>query len=707
MMEIGENTPKKIKEIKEITISNKKTLTSGIKEYSNEVNIIPIKITLTPKIKQNLIKNFNATSSNKLYHKNKKVDHETNNNIIKSRKIIMTPKIEPHFSNSSSMVTTPNVIIKNFNYNNVYNINIDKEKEKKTPTKIYKNYTYNKPKTTSNINLKNNNIINFNSIDDKNIISYNILKKEKGKKEIYVRINSDKNILANQKNEINDKIINNMEMKDLDIEKKNQVKTLYYIYQNNNKKSKNIKRTLSNMSINSSKNQFDNNYYLPFNPNELSIILEKINSIIISLSKNEARNIYINCQEFFDFYNNSSLKRIFPSFFKEGHKLIIVSSINLCLFSLIVIYNLSSENLMSYNIINIIERVLLYCRNNFSLFIKQIQIKYKINCESIFKKYLVNKNIIKITKEEELIDNIYQNSKEMTNDIKLIMDYYKRINIMFYNNIIDIFNNISIKKEDDFINLFFNYISRNDIKLFDKVCETSRIRYINTNVNNSFIKFFSPKKINIFENLSIKKDKINNNKLITRKLVKRTKKETLKNEIEIPYIKTPSMKKYTLILDLDKTLCYENDKTGEIILRNGLFSFLSTIKPFYELISFSLESKMFCDSIINFIEQDKKYFDYKFYKEHSILYENNFVKDISLIGRDISKIIIVDDDEICFKLNKENGIKIASFNGQNNNDNKLFELKKILKEICIENYEDVRIALKNYKLEIINKITLD
>ena len=206
---------------------------------------------------------------------------------------------------------------------------------------------------------------------------------------------------------------------------------------------------------------------------------------------------------------------------------------------------------------------------------------------------------------------------------------------------------------------------------------------------------------------AIKKDNINNNKLITKKLVKRNKKEIINNKIEIPYIKTPSMKKYTLILDLDKTLSYKNNKTGEIILRNGLFSFLSTIRPFYEIISFSLESKIFCDSIMNMIEQDKKYFDYKFYKEHSILYKNNLVKDISLIGRDISKIIIVDDDEVCFKLNKENGIKIASFNGENNNDNKLFELKRILRQIFIENYEDVRIALKNYKLEIINKITLD
>ena len=703
MSETELNTPRKIKEI---TISNKKSITSGNKKYANEINIIPIKITLTPKIKQNLLKSFNSTTKNRLYQKDN--NDEINKKLsIKSKKIIMTPKVESNYSNCSSSLTSPSVIIKNFNYNNVYNINIDKEKDKKTPMKIYKNYTYNKPKTTSNINLKND--MTFNN----SIISDNKFNKDKEKKEYYSRINSEKNILKSRKNLVNNNIINNNEIKFIDFSKKNQIKTLYYNIKDNNKNiyNRDIKRTLSNMTIKSAEIKLDNNYYLPFNPNDLYLLFEKINFIIISLSKNKGKDIYINCQDFFIFYNKSSLKRVFPSFFNENYKLILDSSINLCLFSLIIIYNLSSENLMTYNIINIIERILLYCKINFALFIIQIQIKYKINLGNIFQKYLISKNITNITKEKDLINIIYQNSKTMTNDIKLIMNYYKTVNAMLYNNMVEKFNNISIQKEDDYINYFFDSISKQDIQTINKICETSRnnnIKSDNLN-NNSYINVnvFSPKRKNAFENLSIKKDDINNYKIITKKLVKRQKKEILKNRIEIPYIKTPPMKKYTLILDLDKTISYINNITGEIKLRNGLFSFLSGIKPFYEIITFSLEPKNTCDSVINMIEQDKKYFDFKFYKEHSVLYENNLVKDLSLIGRDISKTIIVDDEEVCFKLNKENGIKIAPFNGENNNDNKLFELKKLLKEIYVANYDDLRIALKNYKLDIINKITLN
>ena len=69
--------------------------------------------------------------------------------------------------------------------------------------------------------------------------------------------------------------------------------------------------------------------------------------------------------------------------------------------------------------------------------------------------------------------------------------------------------------------------------------------------------------------------------------------------------------------------------------------------------------------------------------------KNTFVKDISRIGRDIKNIIIVDNNENNFMLNKENGIKICSYygddeenNGNKKNDNALLELKKISFLFC-------------------------
>ena len=186
---------------------------------------------------------------------------------------------------------------------------------------------------------------------------------------------------------------------------------------------------------------------------------------------------------------------------------------------------------------------------------------------------------------------------------------------------------------------------------------------------------------------------------------KKERKEKIQ-KIQIPYIRIQSNKKYSLVLDLNKTLAYYNNKNGKIKLRNGLFSFLSMIKTYYELISFSCEPILITDRIIHEIESERKYFDYNLIRQHSVLYENNLVKDITLIGRDISKTIIIDDDENCFILNKENGIKIAPFTDNNIRDNILFELKKILILIYKKNYDDVRVAIKDFSNEIKNKVSL-
>ena len=178
--------------------------------------------------------------------------------------------------------------------------------------------------------------------------------------------------------------------------------------------------------------------------------------------------------------------------------------------------------------------------------------------------------------------------------------------------------------------------------------------------------------------------------------------------IGIPYIRDIPSKKYSLVLDLNKTLVYYNED-GKVILRDGLYSFMDLVKPFYELISFGSEQKHITDCILKEIEKEKKFFDYNLNRDNCIIYENNLVKDISLIGRDISKIIVIDDDENCFKLNKENGIKIKAFNGKNkddNGDNALIELKKILILIYKDDYDDIRVALKDFSNIIKKRISL-
>jgi Dullard-like phosphatase family protein len=179
--------------------------------------------------------------------------------------------------------------------------------------------------------------------------------------------------------------------------------------------------------------------------------------------------------------------------------------------------------------------------------------------------------------------------------------------------------------------------------------------------------------------------------------------------IPIPYLKFPPNKKYTLVLDLDETLIHfkpnpNNEDSGTIKIRPYLYKFLDNIKKYYELIVFTAATQEYADPIIDAIEQNKKYFDFRLYRIHTIIIDNDFVKDLSKFGRDLSRILIVDNMEQNYKLQKDNGITIRPFWGKDNEDTALNDLLEILTKIA-ENNLDVRTGLKIFKEDIISKVT--
>ena len=71
----------------------------------------------------------------------------------------------------------------------------------------------------------------------------------------------------------------------------------------------------------------------------------------------------------------------------------------------------------------------------------------------------------------------------------------------------------------------------------------------------------------------------------------------------------------------------------------------------------------------------------------------------------MSKILLVDNMSHNFYLNEDNGILIYPFYNENNQDTSLLELKRILITIYYKNYEDIRVAIKDFKNEIIMKVS--
>ena len=126
----------------------------------------------------------------------------------------------------------------------------------------------------------------------------------------------------------------------------------------------------------------------------------------------------------------------------------------------------------------------------------------------------------------------------------------------------------------------------------------------------------------------------------------------------------------------------------------------------FEIILFTAGTQDYADPILDIIEKKKKFFDKRLYRQHTILIDNILIKDLSKLGRDLSKVIIVDNMPQNFKLQKENWIFIKNFDGSKN-DCKLKKLIPILKLITNNYNNDVRNELSKLKKEIFSKITTD
>ena len=156
--------------------------------------------------------------------------------------------------------------------------------------------------------------------------------------------------------------------------------------------------------------------------------------------------------------------------------------------------------------------------------------------------------------------------------------------------------------------------------------------------------------------------------------------------------------------NMDEKLNMNNQNEGILKVRPGIIEFLENVGRFYEIVIFTAATQEYADTLIDEIEEDKIYFDYRLYRQHTIIINNEFVKDLRRIGRPLDKMIIVDNMPQNFRLQKENGIFIKAFWGNDQNDKALFYLGEILEEIAVK-FQDVRNGIVMYKDDIMNKVT--
>ena len=512
-------------------------------------------------------------------------------------------------------------------------------------------------KTNINNNINENGIKQENTYIKKNLLNHANLSLNNDIKNDINNLNSPlysyKNNNTNQNFYVNKKSRN-------EYKERNTINS-YNISEYNLKKYEDI------YNNSQTKIMFNNNSInLTIKLGDLLILEEKLCDIILALKKNKrAEN---QCLDFFiSFYNFGIYKQIEKFFDNDVDEEIVRLFFNYKLITILLCYKFTKNNEIS-DISPFLEILQLCHRNLINVYEQIINRIANMN---------LNVNNIWIKKLDEIINYSKKSSEQMFQTENNIFSLIEKIN----------FNTNSLIKKLKNI-LYYN-------KYQDKTIIVNFIQNLNQKTFEEIYYFFK-EYIYIIDNPEGS---------ILPQIYKPIHPE-MQNQ-NYPYIKTMNKKRYTLILDLNETLIslkYTDNSKGLIRVRPYLYEFLDIIKQNFELIIFTGSTENYSKSIIGALERKKKYFDFIFCRQYLVKCGDCYLKDLSKIGRPLDSTIIIDNNPENYKLQKENGIYIKPFWGDNSDDNALYYLIYILNNIANEKL-DVRDGLAKYKDDIVFKIS--
>jgi Dullard-like phosphatase family protein len=149
-------------------------------------------------------------------------------------------------------------------------------------------------------------------------------------------------------------------------------------------------------------------------------------------------------------------------------------------------------------------------------------------------------------------------------------------------------------------------------------------------------------------------------------------------------------KRGTLVLDMDETLLHTHsfetirdnskpyplkpgwEKSGlfpegpfqsyaAFSRRPGLDDFIKEVKDDWEIIIFTSALGHYADAALDTIDPKREWSATRTFRPSTTMFDGRYVKGLSVLKRDLSRTVLIDNDPWAFCLNIENGIPIMSY----------------------------------------------
>ncbi|CBZ52667.1 Zgc:77714, related [Neospora caninum Liverpool] len=120
---------------------------------------------------------------------------------------------------------------------------------------------------------------------------------------------------------------------------------------------------------------------------------------------------------------------------------------------------------------------------------------------------------------------------------------------------------------------------------------------------------------------------------------------------------------------------------GHVYVRPYTKVFLDLASQICEIVVFTASTQSYADQVLAHLDPDRRLVHHRLYRQHCTMINGGYVKDLRLLGRDVSRVILADNSPISMALQPDNGVLVSSWTNDDR-DSELMDLLVLVQHLA-------------------------